>query len=257
MSDKTPRVLTPEEQLLFTAIPDDLSAQELARYYTFSLEDKDFIFRHRGSDKRLGVALQLCTLRFPGRFLTQVTAISEQLVIYVAEQLNLPIIRHLLPFAMENDEALPLVDGAMAWIRQHKLIAPTILTTEKLVWHVQRIARWRVNRRITHTLSSSQEAILQNLLIVAADKGGQTPLTWLRMTAPKPSSGGMYHLLKRIAFVNDLQLPARPATGTRATQTAVSQRLSMTYSYPPARPLSIQPVFASWRNGGSVTGHSR
>lgn len=247
MTDKTPRVLSPEEQLLFTTIPDDLSVQELARYYTLSPEDKDFIFRHRGPTNRLGVAVQLCTLRFPGRFLLQMTAISEQLVGYVAEQLNLPagpftqygrrretpyehlqnicqqygyrpcdkddavpLIGYLLPFAMENDEALPLVDGAMVWMRQYKLIAPTILVTEKLVWHVQRIARWRVYRRITHKLSASQQETLQRLLVVAADKGGQTPLTWLRITAPKPSSDGMNHLLERIAFVNDLELPARP-----------------------------------------------
>jgi hypothetical protein len=122
----------------------------------------------------------------------------------------MPLIRYSLPFAMENDEALPLVDGAMAWMRQHKLIAPTILITEKLVWHVQRIARWRVYRRITNRLSAAQQETLQRLLVVAADKGGQTPLTWLRMTAPKPSVDGMDHLLERIAFINDLQLPARP-----------------------------------------------
>ncbi len=47
MSDKTPRVLSPEEERLFTSIPDGLSAQVLARHYTFSLEDKAFIFGHR------------------------------------------------------------------------------------------------------------------------------------------------------------------------------------------------------------------
>ena len=78
MSDKTPRVLTPEQQLLFTTISDDLSAQEMARYYAFGPEEIDFIRRHRGADNRLGVALQLCTLRFPGRLLMQMTAISER-----------------------------------------------------------------------------------------------------------------------------------------------------------------------------------
>ena len=72
-----------------------------------------------------------------------------------------PLMRYLLPFAMENDEPLPLVDAAMTWIRHQKLIAPTILITEKLVWHVQRIARWRVYRRITHTLSAVQKETLQ------------------------------------------------------------------------------------------------
>ncbi len=247
MSDKTPRVLTPEEQLLFTTIPDVLSAQDMACYYTFSPEDKEFIFQHRGADNRLGVALQLCTLRFPGRFLMQMTAISEQLIVYVAEQLNLspqsfsqyghrretpynhlqniceqydyracdkndviPLIRHLLPFAMENDEALPLVDRAMAWMRQHNLIAPTILVTEKLVWYVQRIARRRVYRRITNGLSVSQQKALPRLLEVDVEEEKQTPLAWLRMAASKPSTVGMYHLLERISFIHELQLPVRP-----------------------------------------------
>ncbi len=247
MSAKSPEVLTPEQRLLFTTIPDDLTTQEMARYYALSAEDIAFIRQHRGADNRLGVALQLCCLRFPGRMLMQMTTISERVVVYVAEQLHLsanafagygsrrgtpydhlqniceqygyrscdkgdvmPLIRYSLPFALENDEALPLVDGAMAWMRQHKLIAPTILITEKLVWHIQRIARWRVYRRITNRLSAAQQETLQRLLVVATDKEGQTPLTWLRMTAPKPSVDGMDHLLERIAFINDLQLPARP-----------------------------------------------
>ena len=261
MSTKSPEVLTPEQRLLFTTISDNLSIQEMSRYYALSAEDINFIRRHRGADNRLGVALQLCSLRFPGRMLMQMTAISEQVVVYVAEQLNLPatafarygerrgtpydhlqniceqygyracdkndvvpLIRHLLPFAMENDEALPLVDGAIAWIRQHKLIAPTILVTEKLVWYVQRIARWRVYRRITNTLSVSQQETLQSLLEVTAEKGEQTLLAWLRMTASKPSTDGMYHLLERIAFVNDLQMPVRPTNVHPSRYRQLAQR---------------------------------
>lgn len=261
MSDKTPRVLTPEEQRLFTTIPDDLSMQDLARYYVLGPEDKAFVLRHRGDGNRLGIAIQLCTLRFPGRYLMQMTAISAQLVGYIAGQLQLPtqafsqyghrektpyehlqeichqygyrayaqrdvmpLIRYLLPFAMENDEALPLVDGAMSWIRQHNLIAPPILTTEKLVWHVQRIARRRVYRRMINTLSETHKEALQNLLVVTDDKGGQTPLFWLRITSPKPSANGMYHLLERIAFINDIQLSVKPDNVHPARLRQLAQR---------------------------------
>lgn len=261
MSAKSPEVLMPEQRLLFTTIPDDLSAQEMARYYALNAEDIAFIRQHRGADNRLGVALQLCTLRFPGRLLMQMTLISERVVVYVAEQLGLPatafakygkrhntlydhlqnicqhygyhacaqedvvpLMRYLLPFAMENEEALPLVDGAMAWIRQHKRIAPTILTTEKLVWHVQRIARWRVYRRIRATLSAAQENSLQDLLAVTADKGGQTPLSWLRIPATKPSPEAMSHLLERIVFINHLQLPGRPVQVQAARFRQLAQR---------------------------------
>ena len=91
MSAKSPEVLTPEQRLLFTTVPDDLTTTEMARYYALSAEDIAFIRQHRGPDNRLGIALQLCSLRFPGRMLMQMSSISEQVVIYVAEQLNLPI----------------------------------------------------------------------------------------------------------------------------------------------------------------------
>lgn len=237
MADKTPQVLTSEERLLFTTVSAELSAVEMARYYTLSERDKAFVFRQRKDENRLGIAIQLCLLRFPGRSLLQMTNLSEQFISYIAEQLNLPaevfakygrrrktpydhlqticqfygyrpcgredilpLARYLVPFALENDEALPLVDGALAWMREHKLIAPTILTTEKLVWHVQRIARWQVYRRITNTLTATQKATLQNLLLVDEEKNRQTPLFWLNIPSPKPSADGMYHLLERLAF---------------------------------------------------------
>ena len=261
MSDKTPRILTPEEQLLFTTIPDNLSAQEMAHYYTLSSEDKDFIYQHRGEGNRLGVALQLCTLRFPGCYLMQMTSISERLIIYVADQLGLsprawadyghrqltasdhfqaicqrygyrlfanddtmPLIGYLLALAMENDEALYLVDTVMDWLRGQKIVAPTILTIEKLVWHVQRMARRRVYHRITHGLSPEQEAILESTLVVDADKRGKTARFWLRIPAKKPSSESMYHLVERIEFLNELQLPPRPDNIALARFRQLAQR---------------------------------
>ncbi len=89
MSAKSPTVLSPEERLLFTTIPDDLSIEEMTKYYALSQEDIQFVQQHRGAVNRLGVALQLCTLRYPGRFLIQMTSISESVLLYVAEQLSL------------------------------------------------------------------------------------------------------------------------------------------------------------------------
>ncbi len=39
----------------------------MARYYTLSPEDVAIIERHRRPHNRLGFAVQLCYLRFPGR----------------------------------------------------------------------------------------------------------------------------------------------------------------------------------------------
>ena len=249
MASKSPELLTPEQRLLFTTIPDDLSTAELTRHYKLTDADLRFILKHRGAENRLGVALQLCTLRFPGRVLMQMSSIPKTMVVFVADQLNLPsdawysygkkrrgtpyehlqricleyeyqlyshtqimpLVRYLLPFALENDESLPLVEGAINWLEAYKIVPPAILTTERLVWHVQRIARWRVFRRITNQLDDSQREYLRSILIVNERTKGQTPLGWLDKPPPKPSADGMYHLLDRLAYLRDINLPGRPA----------------------------------------------
>jgi TnpA family transposase len=260
MASKSPEVLTPEERLLFTTIPDDLSAQEMAHFYTLSPEDLRFIRRFRNDENKLGVALQLCTLRHPGRPLMTTSTVSERVVVFVADQLKLPpaalarygdrpktlydhlkeirqqygyrpcteaegwpLIRHLVSLAMETDEATPLVAAAMAWMRRRKVIAPSILTTEKAVWLAQRVARRRVYGRMTRGLSREEKQALEGLLIVTATKGSETPLAWLRIPAGKPSPKGMYHLLERITFLNELQLPP-PAEVHPARYRQLAQR---------------------------------
>ncbi len=109
----------------------------------------------------------------------------------------MPLTRYLLPFAMESDEALPLVDAAMVWMRQHELIAPPILALERLVWRVQRIASQRIYSRLTQVLSPAQQQALDDLLVVDATKANRTPLAWLRIPAKKPSPESMYHLKRK------------------------------------------------------------
>ena len=88
MADKSPRVLNEGQRLLFTTIPQELTAQELADQFTLTKDDIRFIERFRGETNRLGVALQLCTLRYPGRSLLMMTSIPLQLVEYIAKQLS-------------------------------------------------------------------------------------------------------------------------------------------------------------------------
>jgi hypothetical protein len=43
----------------------------MVRYYTLSPDDLALINRHRGDPNRVGFAVMLCYLRFPGRILQQ------------------------------------------------------------------------------------------------------------------------------------------------------------------------------------------
>lgn len=66
-TSKSPTYLTPEQRDALTQIPVDLSDREIARYYTLTQKDLELINQRRRHHNRLGFAVQLAVLRFPGR----------------------------------------------------------------------------------------------------------------------------------------------------------------------------------------------
>ena len=64
-------ILSAAERESLLALPD--TQDELIRHYTFSESDLSLIRQRRGEANRLGVAVQLCLLRFPGQ-VSMVTA---------------------------------------------------------------------------------------------------------------------------------------------------------------------------------------
>jgi TnpA family transposase len=61
----------------------------MVRHYTLSAEDLALINRRRSDPNRLGFAVMLCYLRFPGRILQQAEQPPAELCTFVAEQLGL------------------------------------------------------------------------------------------------------------------------------------------------------------------------
>src|SRR5271168_1366347 len=62
--------------------------RELNRHYTLSAADLAAIRRRRGDHNRLGHALMLCYLRYPGRPLRAGERPAEPLLAFVAEQID-------------------------------------------------------------------------------------------------------------------------------------------------------------------------
>jgi TnpA family transposase len=248
MADKSPQLLNEGQRLLFTTIPQELTAQELEQQYKLTDEDKRFIQRFHGETNRLGVALQLCTLRYPGRSLLMMTVIPLQLVAYVAEQISVApqaynsygqprrktpydhlesirqqygyrayetaddtiLYNHLRPTALESDEPIPLVEAACLWMRTYKVIPPPLPSTERVVWELLRETRATVYRELSNVLSADLKQTLNKMLEPEESKGKVTPVAWLHQPAKHPSSNSMYHLIERITYLDALDLPERP-----------------------------------------------
>jgi hypothetical protein len=66
----------------------DISPPALERHYLLGKEELALIRRHKGSANRLGFAVQLCYLRYPGRAWERGESVSAVLVEYLAEQLE-------------------------------------------------------------------------------------------------------------------------------------------------------------------------
>ena len=79
-------VLTDAQRAALLAIPTDETT--LVRHYTLSDEDRRLITRRRRPDTRLGLALQLCALRYPGRLLRPGEPIPMEAAGFIAGQLD-------------------------------------------------------------------------------------------------------------------------------------------------------------------------
>jgi len=84
----TRELLSPAQRAQMLSIPDDMSDQLLARYYTFSEEDLALIAQRRRPQNRLGFSVQLAYLRFPGRTWLASEEVPPRVLAYLADQLR-------------------------------------------------------------------------------------------------------------------------------------------------------------------------
>ena len=67
-----------------------LTEWDLVTFHTFSKHDLHLIFKHRRGYNRLGFALQLALIRYPGWALTEYNDIPMSVIKHIARQLQIP-----------------------------------------------------------------------------------------------------------------------------------------------------------------------
>ena len=165
----------------------------LGSYYTFSEQDLAIILKRRREDNRLGFAVQLAVLRYPGWSYTHLKSIPHSVIQYIAQQIHVPaaaihsygqrentlwdhlkeirkvygyqeftskeyrqLSKHLLPLALENGDSMYLLNACFDYLRQQKIILPALTTLERVVWETRDRAEERIFNQIYHALTPTQ-----------------------------------------------------------------------------------------------------
>lgn len=223
-------------------MPD--AKDELIRLYTFNDADLAIIRQHRGPANRLGFAVQLCYMRYPGILLAADAEPFAPLLRMVASQIKVPIDdrhkygqraetrrEHLVelqsvfgfrPFgtpdyrpnvlslhelAWQTDKGIVLATALVDGLRRQCVLLPTRNVIERVCAEAVTRANRRIHAALTESLSTEHRLRLDELLL-RKEGSKTTRLGWLRQSAAKPNSRHMREHIERLKAWQALNLPA-------------------------------------------------
>jgi TnpA family transposase len=225
----------------FFALPD--LKDDLIRFYTFSESDISIIKQHRGEANRLGFALQLCYMRYPGVFLNAGESPHISLLRMVSMQLKIPVgvfeeygqraetrRDHLLelqtifgfqPFTMQHyrssvrqikllardtDKGILLATELVDNLRRQNILLPSPNVIERICAEAITRANRDVYAALTEGLTEAHCHRLDGLLKIK-DGSKLTWLAWLRQSPAKANSVHMNVHIERLRTLLAIELP--------------------------------------------------
>ena len=234
--------LSAAERELLLALPE--TSEEFIRHYTFSEADLSLIYQHRGAANRLGFAVQLCYLRFPGVVLGLDQLPAPSLLAFVAAQLKfsspewavygrreqtrrehllelqaafgfqtfaLPHYRAavlwLAEVALQTDKGVVLVQALLGHLRHQRILLPTVAVLERLSAEALTRANRQLYATLTEDLTPAARQGLEDLL-TRREGSSLTWLAWLRQAPAAPTSRQLVEHLARLTAWQNLGLPA-------------------------------------------------
>ncbi|WP_426977746.1 Tn3 family transposase [Pseudarthrobacter sp. O4] len=234
-------LLTAAERGQILAIPTD--SEELAARYTLSDADMSLIRQRRGESNRLGFAVQLCLLRYPGMVLTDDATPPTEMVSWLASHLAVSseawgeygsreetrqehgreirtylgmsafgitdfrgLVDHVSEVAAQTDKGLVLVESARDFLQTRKVALPGVGILERACAQ----ALTRANRRIYSTLGdhlmTEHRKALDGLLLRRPDSS-LTEIGWLRQAPLRANARAMREHIDRLTAWRGLGLP--------------------------------------------------
>ncbi|SHN08116.1 Transposase and inactivated derivatives, TnpA family [Chryseobacterium carnipullorum] len=218
--------------------------EDIIRWYTLTESDIIIIEQNcRGTANKLGFAIQLCYLRFPGKVLKSNETPDFLLLQYVCEQLNInpsvwgkyavrdvtrrehiTLIRKIFGFktysefeqeaslkyihdkALQTDRAVIIAEEFVTYLRTSKIQLPSINTIERLCSEALINAEKQIYDTLSSSLSDHQKHLLDALLNLQ-EKSSITRLNWLKQSPQAVNSKFLLMHIKRLKTIKEIDLP--------------------------------------------------
>ena len=222
----------------------DIPADEdsLIRHYSLSPADRLEIELRRREHNRLGFAVQLCLMRYPGRVLGAEEIPPRAMLRYVADQIGADpeafalyarreetrrdhtarlmvyldtrsatpqdrraALLAAIQAATMSDDGAAIASSIVTTFRERGSLLPAIDTIERIGLAGRAIVRRRAERTLIEDIPLD---ILQSLdrLLEVDQSIGQTRFHWLRSAPEAPGASNLVGLTERIAFLRTLEI---------------------------------------------------
>jgi TnpA family transposase len=234
-------ILTATEKESLITIPE--TEEELIRYYTLSETDLSIIRQHRGAANRLGFAVQLCCMRYPGIAISSEQPLPEIFLEYLANQLEVSseiwseygrrqetrreyllelqslfgfelfsmkryddMVDELHSVAEQTDKGIVVASTLVENLRRKNILLPAINVIERMCAEAITRANRDIYFQLSDPLTLRQRQLLDQLLKIRADSSS-TYLAWLRQAPMKSNSKAMLEHIELLQLLHDINLP--------------------------------------------------
>ncbi len=265
-------VLTTRQRSALFDLPTDEAS--LLKHYILADDDLEHIRARRRTENRIGFALQLCALRYPGRLLSPGEVIPEPVLNFIGAQLgidgdallayaarrqtrqeHLEAIRAIYSYRMFTGQPAremaswlataaedarsseELVRRFATECRRRQIVLPGITITERRCAEALVAAERRIEARISARLDGAMRTRLDAL--PAEEVAGKlSRFVWLRQFEVGRNSADINRLLDRLEFLEGLGLSPEVLAGVPAHRVARLRRQGERYFADSVRELS-------------------
>ena len=243
-------ILTERQRHALYGLPSEQG--DLLHHYVLNDGDVELIKQRRRPENKLGFALQVCALRYPGRLLQPGEEIPSNLLSFVGAQIGLTtddLLRYgsrkqtryahatsildlygFSKFDIENSPELQdwvadtaeqaksnewLAQAIVSKLRKQKILLPGPSTLERLCAKELVSAENRITNKISDKIDDEVQAALSKLLEEHVTKT-MTRFVWLRQHEVGNNSRVVNDLLDRLELIRQINVPEESFDGVPA-----------------------------------------